>query len=382
MPAKATVDHRIVRWQGHTRATYENLSGAQGVRTVYFIVGPTCSGKTTTARELGKLTGLPWFQADKIYARLKQELGCQGPPHELLRRWGVPRRESQTNLQDLPEQEVQALKANALRAILNGVEGDFIFEGFTLAFTQERRLLYQIIGEHRRVILRLDIPFELWKEHYQKKMKKDGTDKKAAYERLRSQLQVSEEDSVYTFTHPKDILVKYQLYQKDDFINRKIEALKIPIISGDVVNDVGCNEGKIGRWCLDHGAALVHGYDKNWRFLDRAAMAGLRVHLSNVESDPIEQADVTLCVSVFHYFRNPRAFLDKARRATRRLFILEAPIYRSPKLLAEYFPKTGIMRYSQPLLEKWLSDHFKRVECVGESVPPDKSYRLVFHCHK
>jgi hypothetical protein len=352
------------------------------MRNVYFIVGPTCSGKTTTARELSKLTGLPCFSSDSIYGQLKRDLGYEGPAKDLLRRWGHPRREAHDDPQEPTEEEIHRLKGSALKTILNGVEGDFIFEGFTLGFAQERKLLRDEIGEYRPVILNLNLPFELWREQYKKKMGKDGDDKRRVYERLLGRLQVSEGDILYTFASPNDILKPYKLYQKDDFVNRKIEALKIPLLPGDIVNDVGCNEGKIGRWCLDHGAAVVHGYDKNWRSLDRAAQIGITAHLGNVESDPIEQADVTLCVSVFHYFRNPRGFLEKARRATRRLFILEIPIYRSPRMLAEYSPKTKIMTYSQRLIESWLSDHFKSVECVGESVPPDKSYRLVFHCHR
>lgn len=352
------------------------------MKTVYYVVAPQCSGKTTAARKLAKRMDLPLYHADLIYNMLRKELGLEAAPGRLVdpRKWDKPEEhglESWGGHKNMDE-----AKAPLFEKLIEDKTGDIVIEGFTLSFKSERALVERVVGPHRAVILQIELPYETWLEFFKSR---HGEDRKspalATYERLTSYFEASPEDTVYKFSSPNGVFVHYAEYQKSEFVTNKIKALQIPVQKGDVVNDIGCNEGNIGKWCLDHGAREAHGYDANWRFLDRARGNGLVPHLGNVEIDPLETADITLCVSVFHYFRDPQSFLEKAAKATKRVFILEIPIYQKPGYVSMWLPRTRITRYSSDLIEYWLNENFKDVKCMGESVAPDSSYRLVYHCY-
>lgn len=358
------------------------------MRTVYYIIGPTCSGKTTASKKLALRMELPLFHADLVYDQLHRNLGLDGPADQLINadRWNDPANYGLASWGDYPT--MWEAKAPIMKDMLGDVEGDFIIEGFTLSYPEERFLVTRAIGVHRGILLRLDQPQDGWERFY---VKRNGIKPHPGnYERLRSAFKTMPKDTVYTFRDPNLVDVHYAPYQKEGFTDKKIAALKIPIQSGDVVNDIGCNEGLIGKWCVDQGASIAHGYDSNWRFLDKARENGLVVHLGNVEHDPMQVADVTLCVSVFHYFENPQAFIRKARSVTRRLFVLELPIMQDAEtkkptsgLLSKFEPagvNFEVTRYSAALIELWLKKSFASVEFVGVSVPPDNSLRHVYHC--
>ena len=352
------------------------------MKTVYYVAAPQCSGKTTSARALAARMELPVYHADLVYNMLCAELNLDVPPGRLIdpRKWDDPGAHGLESWGDYPDMD--AAKAPLFAKLLEGETGDFVIEGFTLSFASERALVEKVVGPHRAVLLQIDLTYEKWLEFFKSR---HGEARKSphqvVYKRLFSYFEAGPDDIVYTFSDPEKMVVHYALYQKPEFVSKKIEALKIPVQEGDVINDIGCNDGNIGKWCLDHGASHAHGYDANWRFLDKARQNGLEPHLGNVEIDPLETADITLCVSVFHYFRDPQSFLEKAAKATKRLFILEIPIYQKPGYVSMWLPRTRITRYSSELIEHWLNENFAEVKCVGESIPPDNSYRLVYHCY-
>jgi SAM-dependent methyltransferase len=341
------------------------------------------SGKTTAARKLAARMQIPMFHADLVYQELHDRMGLPGEAARLIvpHQWHNP---SFFGIQSWDGcKSIDDAKAPILKRMLDGTTGDFIIEGYTLGLASERKLVERVIGPHRSIVLRIKLPYEKWVEFFRTRWSKEP-DTETAYNLLCNTFDGTGADAVYEFSDPKWVDVHYAPYQKEGFTDRKIEALRIPVRRGDVVNDIGCNEGLIGRWCADQGASAVHGYDTNWRFLDKARENGLIPHLSDVETDRVEPADITLCVSVFHYFENPRAFLRKARKLTRRLFILELPILPDEQRLYARFEPQGanfeVMRYSAPLIETWLRQNFRAVEHVGNSVPPDNSLRYVYHC--
>jgi hypothetical protein len=346
------------------------------MKTVYYIIAPTCSGKTTMALRLGTRMNLPVFHADTVYDLLHDTYSLPVPAERLF----DPEEVRKLNLSWGEYSSMDEAKRPLYAELIKTADSDFIIEGFSLSFSHDRNLVAEAVGPHRVVILRIDLAFDKWCELYLKKMGKDGSHLLDAYNRIRAFFQPQEGDTVYSFKDPNALDVHYSPYQVAGFTDKKIAALQIPIEVGDTVNDIGCNEGQIGRWCLDNGASLVRGYDNHWRFLDKASQSGLQVHLSDVEADDRQPADVNLCVSVFHYFKNPQAFIQKIRARTNRLFVLELPIYEQPGLVSQYIPQTRSTKYSTSLIELWLKEHFAKVHRVGESIPPDKSFRLVYHC--
>lgn len=363
------------------------------MKTVYYIIGPMASGKTTTATKLAARTGLPLFHADIPYQELHEKLGIVSQPASMMldpERWGSPEFFGLPSWgeHDTIQDALSPLFANMLS---KSGDSDLIIEGFSLSFAREREIVRSAVGPHRAVLLRIHQPYGAWQRFFRSRWADMDMVSASEYDRLHSYFEAVEGDVVYTFRDPNAIDVHYAPYQGGEFTERKIAALKIPVQSGDVVNDIGCNEGMIAKWCLDQGASVAHGYEYNWRFLDKARENGLVPHLGNVEHDPLEDADITLCVSVFHYFRNPQSFIEKARAATRRLFVLELPIYVDPYTgksvsgFASLFEPANahnidVTRYSAKLIETWLWRSFRKVEYVGRSVPPDDSVRYVYHC--
>jgi hypothetical protein len=351
------------------------------MKTAYYIVGPSASGKTTAAKSLGARMGIPVYHADRVYNFLHDEYKTAVPAPRLTHynKWDNPQNfgiESWGSYKNMEE-----AKAPMFERLITDKTSDIIIEGFTLSFPSERKHVERVIGPHRAVILRLDLPFEKWAEFFERKKGKPAHSRQALFDRLRSCFSTQEGDVVYTFDDPNMVPVHWSPYQRTGFTDRKIEALKIPLKKGDVVNDIGCNAGEIGKWCLDNGASFVRGYERNWRFLDDAAQRGLDPHLGDVETGRLEPADVNLCVSTFHYFKNPRGFLENVRGATRRVFVLELPIYQAEGMVAKFHEKGRRMDYSTALIEFWLGEHFPKVERVGESVAPNRSYRLVYHAY-
>jgi hypothetical protein len=350
------------------------------MKTVYYIVGPSCSGKTTAARNLAPKMDIPLYHADLVYDFLHDEYKPPLPASHLVHyhKWDDPKNfgiESWGSFKNIEE-----AKEPMFERLIENKNSDFIIEGFTLSFPSERKHVEKAAGPHRAVILRIDLPFERWAVLFEKKKRRSAQNRRPAFQRLRSCFTAQVSDTVYAFNDAKDIVVHWAPYQREGFTDKKIAALKIPIQKGDIVNDVGCNAGEIGKWCLDQGASLVRGYEMNWRFLDDAVRIGLEPHLGDVELSTLESADVTLCVSTFHYFKNPQGFLKKAREATKRLFVLELPILQQKGMLARFHEKGRRTDYTTELIEFWLREHFAKVECVGESIPPNRSYRLVYHC--
>lgn len=361
------------------------------MKTVYYVIGPMASGKTTSAMKLAELMKVPLFHADLVYSALHGLIeNPEFAPEELIDplRWNDPENYGLSSW--LGFETMWEAKAPLYLDMLTNAPDTFIIEGFTLSFQEERDLVKQAIGEHQSYLLRLDLPYERWMVQYAKRNPAYRPDQQE-YDVLRSYFAASPQDIVYTFRDPNMLPVHYAPYQKEGFTDKKIVALKIPVQPGDVINDVGCNEGLIAKWCVDHGASVAHGYEYNWRFLDKARQNGIVPHLGNVEHDPMEEADITLCVSVFHYFENPQAFLRKARSATRRLFIIELPIFVDPYTgvsvdgkVVKFEPAgTGnidVFRYSAGFIETMLWRNFSKVEYVGRSVPPDNSVRYIYHC--
>jgi SAM-dependent methyltransferase len=320
---------------------------------------------------------LPVIHADAAYERLQELYGI---PAELSAQLFDNEAVAKLNLNWGSYANITEAKAPIYEALLAKQEGDLIIEGFSMSYPEDRIAVEAAIGPHRAVILVIDLPFAVWAKRYADKMGRDGGHLESAYRRIANFFEARPQDVVYRFADSSDIDAHYAPYQLQEFIKGKIEALKIPINRGDRVNDIGCNEGLIGRWCLEQGAALVRGYDMNWRFLDIAAQNGLEVSLGNVETMNIDPADVNICSSVFHYFKNPQDFLKKIRASTVRTFALELPILNSGGYMSQFVPQNRCTWYSRSLIELWLNENFADVRCVGPSVSPDGSTRLVYHC--
>lgn len=340
------------------------------MRNIIYITGITASGKTTLATKLASHLGLPFFKADDVYSMIAKEIN-----------W--PRQEQLV----LPEFWVKfpkfgLLKLKYYRELLKDVQGDFIIEGFPLFFEQDRQLIKQVIGEHFATFFRLDLPYEQWQKYAN--IKFGGSNIKRDFTMLNSYFEAPEFS--YEITNPDILFTHYEEYQRFGFTDKKWELLKLneKSLSGRSVIDLGCNEGWIGRSCLELGASPVFGVDYNWRYLEKAREAGLETSLCDLDDYEFKQQfDIVICLAVFHYVRDKERLLEKIATNTREMLILEIPIATDERHIL-LLHDTGKCQYFIPsfsLIEAWILKYFKRYEYY-DSIAPDDSKRIIFKCYK
>ena len=91
----------------------------------------------------------------------------------------------------------------------------------------------------------------------------------------------------------------------------KLVALSLPALQGKSVLDVGCNEGYFCGWAAFQKAALVHGIDREPRFIEQAR--GWFPKCTFFRKDWTElgprKYDVILCLSAMHYAADQEALI-------------------------------------------------------------------------
>src|SRR5262245_59864539 len=100
--------------------------------------------------------------------------------------------------------------------------------------------------------------------------------------------------------------------------------------------DIGCGSGDLALGALERGAVRVHGIDLGSGAIDTArALAqerGLQARATFEVGDgsrsELEAADVVAMSRVVCYYADPRALVDKAVAATRRVLAFSAPTDR------------------------------------------------------
>ena len=130
------------------------------------------------------------------------------------------------------------------------------------------------------------------------------------------------------------------------------------------------------------GVRRYVGVDNQWRQIIKARSDHFGEYvLDDIDHylDTVQDSfDEVIMASTLHYFKDKEGIIKKIAKITNGCFTLEIPIHKEGE--DSEYPVEG-QSYTIPtegLVLKWLGKYFKRVEVVGESVPPDNSYRLVF----
>ena len=336
------------------------------MRSVIYIAGITNTGKTTVAEALSRKLGIPFCSVDAVNHAVANEVGFDD-----AKRFVFPE-----YWRDYPTYE---LKVKHYRKALEGFEGDFILEGFDLCFDEDRRAIKEAIGEHWMTFFCLDLPFADWCDYtFRKTACLPSWD---VFANLKRYFEVPEH--YYPISSPNILLVDYQAYQRDGFTDEKYKRLKIDP-KDQTVLDLGCNDGWIGKYCLDNGARRVTGIDHNWRYLEEARRKGLEIRLLNLDRLHLFNGryDIVLCLATLQHLSDPeRALAEMARLGS--MLVLEVPIWKGQKDKARLKKEGYTYTFpSEPLVMEWLGKTFGRIEKVGQSVAPDDSHRLIFRAYE
>lgn len=334
-----------------------------------YITGVTSTGKTTAADKLGKYMDVPVIHIDHIYNIMGRKVGYKNPA-ELV----FPEKWKQID-------GYKDLKKDAFKHLLETEGKDrkdtVIIEGFTLFFQEEREMVESILNPNWITMFKLKPDFETWAKQ---RMKKYGST--PHYDSwLVLNKRFESPNHYYEIKDPDVLQVHYLAYQKKGFTDIKWKALDLQNLEGKTILDAGCNEGMIGKWCLENGAKSVDGIDRNWRYLEIARQNGLNTHLMDLEdvSKLGKKYDIVLCLATMHYIWNKEKFIKEVSEMTDR-FVVEIPVLEEAGLKCG--KKHEVLIPTPDMMIFWLERYFDRAEIVGESPAPDDSHRLVFKAYK
>jgi len=337
-----------------------------------FLTGVTATGKTTFAEKASKYFEIPFISVDHVYNIIGTNLKYKNPAELVMpKKW-----------KEFPN--FSTLKRLAYKRLLNKFlpkDSDVIFEGFSLFFREDRNILRSLIKPERITIFKLLPSFKTWEDYRRKKYNSDS--RYCDYMSLNSLFEKPQ--SYYVIEDYNKILVKYIEYQRKGFTDKKWELMKLKKeeIKGRSVIDLGCNSGWIASEFKKAGAKEVLGIDRNWRYLEDAKELGIDIKLMDLEDikDIKKKYDITNCLATLHYIWNKQKFIKEIADMTNEMFILEVPVFQEKGLKQE-------LRYdkffvpTEDLVIHWLKKYFNKVEVIGESIPPDDSFRLIFKAYK
>lgn len=169
----------------------------------------------------------------------------------------------------------------------------------------------------------------------------------------------------------------------------KLEAIRLPDLTGKSFLDIGCNEGFFCGEALRRGASRVVGIDASEESIRRAKarFPDIDFRCQTWDRLPDEEFDVIIMLSALHYEPRPRELMARIaqRLKPNGRFILEAGVsLELAKLWFEVPRGVGPVDYptSRLLLENVLADFAARQ--IGPSVTQagDPLPRFVYHCRK
>lgn len=342
------------------------------MKQVIFILGVTGTGKTTTAQQLAQRLDCDLIEADKFYDYVGVKYHIKEYPRLCNPiNWGeVP---------NITEERVYWYSEKK-----KGLTKDtLIIEGATPVYLQELKDIEKGLGIKLKNSLFVHLEPNIWPEMY---TKKHGLGSNVVL--LTDYAREVEKLEDFTVVRIKDVnyLGSPLIYQREGFTDIKWEKLgmKGRDLTGKTVLDLGCNSGWFAKYCKEQNVKAYTGVDNQIKEIiyARHLFEGEFVH-RDIEvflNECIEKErtfDICVMASTLHYFDNKEQIIEKISKITNE-FVLEIPI--SQKGDAKEYIKPG-KDYTIPttkLVFNWLEKYFTTYSLIGESIPPDGSFRLVF----
>lgn len=334
-------------------------------KQIIYILGTTACGKTTTAEAFKYL-----YLADVINADLFYDFA--GVVYDRFDHDQLTLQSEQAKYPDIDEWKRKWFRYK-LGQKRSSTSRTLVIEGSTLGFKRERDVIESLVSAPTTIIL---LEPNNWEELY---TKKHGGRPMVD---MRSDYRNSIDADYILVTDINEILTPLG-YQRIGFTDKKWQALKLGNIYGKSMLDLGCSAGWFNMFATTEGIGSYTGVDNYWRNIIKArsdhygdyVLSDIQDYLKKLKST----FDIVVMASTLHYFKNKEEIIKMISKHTSEVFVLEIPVNKDNHDLNEY-PVEG-QTYTIPTVElviEWMGKYFSRVEIVGQSVPPDNSYRLVF----
>ncbi len=337
-------------------------------KQVIFIIGTTACGKTTVSENFRYLYNADIIHMDSFY-------DFAGVVYDRQDYSQLTLQEEQDKYPDINEWKARWLRY-MLRMVLKSPARTLVVEGSTLHKKKERDTLLSLVDAPHIVLL-----LEPWNWELLYSTKHGLRADRNMLEGFKKGV-----EGDYVLINNLGELTQPLVYQRVGFTDKKWEALKMGCVYGKSLLDLGCSTGWFNMYATSDGVGRYVGVDNQWKQIIKARSD----HYGEYILGDIEQYldttkdtfDEVIMASTLHYFEDKEGIIKKIAKVTDGCFTLEIPIHKpleGEDELAQY-PVAGqtYVIPTQKLVVKWMSKYFKRVEVIGESVPPDGSYRLVF----
>lgn len=332
------------------------MANKRYLKTVFWFIGPSCSGKSHYSELLSQNLNLYCAHLDCAYITSPDILPNQTPDY---------------------------------KSLLNVDLDVFIIDGILpFIYNQDMITVKNLLGDARIVYVIVNPEYDQYLTNYMiRKTSAPSTTilTKEKYETeifkyktfAKKYIEINSEVDILDKITMEDIRsIRYQHFGHTD---KKWQKLQINCENKTIL-DLGCNSCFYEIFANESGASKYTGLDVNKAYLfnDNAQYFDLN-HLENWN----KPYDIVVSSSMLHYIRDKELFIGHCARITKELFVLETPLSKSSDLIIECDPNRHYLYFpSKSMLEYWLSEYFTDFKCLGESVTEDNSYRLIYHCRK
>jgi methionine biosynthesis protein MetW len=162
--------------------------------------------------------------------------------------------------------------------------------------------------------------------------------------------------SVFSYRSPVSLILDYDGYWErkrgsnmgylSSFQLDRVRAIAGSMPAGVSVLDVGCGDGSILRYLIEHRAVAAHGVDVSERAVAHCRAQGLDVWLADVTQpealSALAEYDYIILSEIIEHVPAPEDLLDGLRSHVRQAFIVSVPntgyVWHRLRLLLGRFP--------------------------------------------
>lgn len=323
------------------------------MKLAFWLIGTTCSGKSTHAKALSEKLNIKWISLDTVEDRIKID--------------GMTREDGYSSLFKKSEDVI----------IVDGIV-PFNFKldmDMVMRHLNNYKIIYVIVSPpYEELISNIKIKRSEFPDVDVKILTKEQyiSYNKNLVRRVGRFFRVANTEDIFKLEED----IRNLKYQHKGFTDIKWKQLQIPS-KGNSLLDLGCSSCQYEEYFLKDGGVKYKGLDSNLSYLINKNAEWFDLNELEKWQNPY---DVVVCSSVMHYIHDKEKFIKECARLANKLCVLEIPLYKGEGEVMHLGPR-GLYFPTRELFEKWISKYFNNFKCLGESIVEDGSYRLIYHCY-